>query len=69
MSNIPNSTRHFPEGMRRFPKGMDNIPNSIRHFLVGAKDISYVHCVGQCDVRCFSVGAYCNTPVHYVKRL
>ncbi|MFJ1425225.1 hypothetical protein ACILFS_02780 [Capnocytophaga canimorsus] len=45
MSNIPDGTRYFPEGMGRFPKGMDNIPNSIRHFLVGAKDISSVHCV------------------------
>ncbi|MFJ1430128.1 hypothetical protein ACILE2_04895 [Capnocytophaga canimorsus] len=46
MSNIPNGTRHFP-------KGMDNIPNGTRHFLVEAKDISPVHCVEQCDVRCF----------------
>ncbi|MFJ1377064.1 hypothetical protein ACILPE_01720 [Capnocytophaga canimorsus] len=53
MSNIPNGARYFPEGIEYFPKGMSNIPNGIRHFLVGAKDISHVNCVGQCDVRCF----------------
>ncbi|WP_172915472.1 hypothetical protein [Capnocytophaga canimorsus] len=45
MNNIPNGTRHFPKGIECFPKGMNNIPNSIRYFLVGAKDISSVHCV------------------------
>ncbi|CEN34224.1 conserved hypothetical protein [Capnocytophaga cynodegmi] len=36
---------YFPKGIECFPKGMGNIPNGIRHFLVGAKDISPVHCV------------------------
>ncbi|ATA69261.1 hypothetical protein CGC48_03350 [Capnocytophaga cynodegmi] len=53
MNNIPNGTRHFPKGITYFPKEMDNIPNGTRHFLVEAKDISPVHCIEQCDVRCF----------------
>ncbi|WP_126321529.1 hypothetical protein [Capnocytophaga canimorsus] len=35
MSNIPNSTRHFPKGIKCFPKGMDNIPNGTRYFPEG----------------------------------
>ncbi|WP_082023484.1 hypothetical protein [Capnocytophaga canis] len=83
INNIPNGIRHFPEGIKYFPKGMDNIPNDTRHFLVGAKCFSPIYCVLRVGTRCvssenhiftkgiacFPVGAYCNTPVHYVERL
>ncbi|WP_400126301.1 hypothetical protein [Capnocytophaga canis] len=71
MNNILNGTRHFPKGiecspkgiecfpkgMNNIPKEMDNIPNSTRHFLVEAKDISPVYCVGRYDIKYFPVGA------------
>ncbi|WP_172919963.1 hypothetical protein [Capnocytophaga canis] len=64
MRQIPKGMEHFSSGITYFPKEMDNIPNSTRHFLVEAKDISPVYCVGRYDIKYFPVGAKHLLPLH-----